>query len=224
MEVIRLENAWKIYGGDEREVEALRGVSLSVREGESVAIIGSSGSGKSTLMNIIGCLDVPTRGSFALCGREVARLSEKKLSAIRRERVGFIFQGFKLIPTLTALVNVELPQLYRGVPRSRRRELALAALDATGLSSRREHKPAELSGGQQQRVAIARAIAPSPPIILADEPTGNLDSRTGAEVLSLLRELNGNGHTLVVITHDMKVAAGAGRIIALSDGKIVEDA
>ena len=224
MEVIRLENAWKIYGGDERGVEALRGVSLSVREGESVAIIGSSGSGKSTLMNIIGCLDVPTRGSFALCGREVARLSEKKLSAIRRERVGFIFQGFNLIPTLTALENVELPLLYRGVPRSRRRELALAALDATGLSSRREHKPAELSGGQQQRVAIARAIAPSPPIILADEPTGNLDSRTGAEVLSLLRELNGNGHTLVVITHDMKVAAGAGRIIALSDGKIVEDA
>ena len=224
MEVIRLENAWKTYAGENGGVEALRGVSLSVSEGESVAVIGSSGSGKSTLMNIIGCLDVPTRGSYTLCGKRVTRLSEKKLSEIRRARVGFIFQGFNLIPTLTALENVELPLLYRGVPRGRRRELALAALDATGLSSRREHKPAELSGGQQQRVAIARAIAPSPPIILADEPTGNLDSRTGSEVLSLLRDLNGNGHTLIVITHDMKVAAGAGRIITLSDGKIVEDA
>ena len=222
MEVIRLENVRKIYGGGFGGVEALKGIDLAVNEGESVAIIGSSGSGKSTLMNIIGCLDVPSEGSYTLCGRRVTRLSEKRLSDIRRDRVGFIFQGFNLIPTLTALENVELPLMYRGVGRSRRRELARKALEATGLSERGGHKPSELSGGQQQRVAIARAIAPRPPIILADEPTGNLDSKTGEGVLSLLRELHRAGHTLIVITHDMKVADGAERIVRISDGKIVE--
>lgn len=223
MEVIRLENVRKIYGGGLGGVEALKGIDLTVNDGEYIAVIGSSGSGKSTLMNIIGCLDVPSAGSYTLCGRCVTRLSEKRLSDIRRDRVGFIFQGFNLIPTLTAIENVELPLMYRGVGRSRRRELARAALEATGLAERGSHKPSELSGGQQQRVAIARAIAPRPPIILADEPTGNLDSKTGEGVLSLLRELHRMGHTLVVITHDMKVADGAERTVRISDGKIVEE-
>ena len=223
MAVIELENIWKTYEGERGGVEALRGVDLTVEEGEFIAVIGSSGSGKSTLMNIIGCLDVPTEGSYSLCGRQVAGCSEKRLSAIRRERVGFIFQGFNLIPTLTAIENVELPMMYRGVPKRLRRERARKALEATGLSERAEHKPSELSGGQQQRVAIARAIAVTPPIILADEPTGNLDSKTGKEVMELLSQLNSLGHTLMVITHDMKVAQAARRIIKISDGKIIED-
>ncbi len=221
MAVIELENIKKTYNGERGGVDALRGIDLTVDKGEFFAVIGSSGSGKSTLMNIIGCLDMPSEGRYRLCGREVSGCSEKRLSEIRRDQVGFIFQGFNLIPTLSAQENVELPLMYRGIPKRERRERARAALEATGLSARREHKPCELSGGQQQRVAIARALAASPPIILADEPTGNLDSKTGDEVMRLLCELNSRGRTLLVITHDMKVARAAQKIIRISDGKIV---
>ncbi|WP_347562439.1 ABC transporter ATP-binding protein [Clostridium sp. KNHs216] len=202
-------------------MRALNGVSLSIDEGEFVAIVGQSGSGKSTLMNILGCLDTPTMGEYYLDGENVAGLSEKRLTQIRNCELGFVFQGFNLISGLDALENVELPLLYRGIPKSGRRALAQEALSKVGLTNRENHKPDQMSGGQQQRVAIARAIAAKPPIILADEPTGNLDSKSGAAVMRILNSLNEEGKTVVLITHDEKIAASAGRVVQIQDGQIV---
>ncbi len=222
--LIELRDVFKIYGeGLEREVRALDGVSLSIAAGEFVAIAGASGSGKSTLMNVLGCLDVPSYGDYLLAGRDVGELSDRQLSRIRSRKIGFIFQGYNLIPGLNALENVELPLIYQGVGASRRRDMALAALERVGLAGRAKHRPAEMSGGQQQRVAIARAIAARPPILMADEPTGALDSKTGLEVLDFLRQLNREGSTVLLITHDNAIAATARRIIRLRDGRIVED-
>ena len=222
--LIKLHDVYKIYGeGLESEVRALDGVSLEIDYGEFVAIAGQSGSGKSTMMNVLGCLDIPTYGEYYLAGKDVLGMSDKQLSHIRNKQIGFIFQGYNLIPALTAVENVELPLIYQGIGPSRRRSLALAALERVGLSGRAKHKPSEMSGGQQQRVAIARAIATHPPIIMADEPTGALDSRTGQEVLRFLQSLNREGSTILLITHDNGIAATARRIVRLSDGKIVED-
>lgn len=219
--LIEMKDVFKIYPSAEDEVKALRGINITVQEGEFVAVVGSSGSGKSTMMNILGCLDVPTSGSYLLDGQDVSHFTDDELSEIRNEKIGFIFQGFHLIPGLSALENVELPLLYRGVSRHKRREAALEALNRMGLASRLHHRPNEMSGGQQQRVAIARAIVGKPPIILADEPTGNLDQKTGAEVMRLLEELHQEGKTIVLITHDQRVAACAQRIIEISDGQAV---
>ena len=221
--LIEIQDVFKIYPSAEDEVKALRGINITVGEGEFVAVVGSSGSGKSTMMNILGCLDVPTTGSYFLDGQDVSHFSDDELSTIRNEKIGFIFQGFHLIPGLSALENVELPLLYRGVPRHERRAAALEALTRMGLASRLHHRPNQMSGGQQQRVAIARAIVGKPPIILADEPTGNLDQKTGAEVMRLLKELHQEGKTIVLITHDQKVAACAQRIIEISDGQAVQE-
>jgi len=223
MELLKIIDMYKIYNAGENEVRALDGISLTVESSEFVAIVGHSGSGKSTLMNMIGCLDVPTEGNYFLNGDDVSTLSENQLSDIRNKYIGFIFQGFNLINSLTALENVELPLIYRGMGRSERRHLALDALERVDLVNRKYHKPSQLSGGQQQRVAIARAIAASPPMILADEPTGNLDSRVGAEVMKVLTELNNEGRTIVLITHDKDVAETAKRIVRIHDGKIVDD-
>ena len=212
---------WYKMGGE--IVKALNDVSFSVDYGEFVAIIGPSGSGKSTLMNMIGCLDVPDEGSYVLDGLEVGRLSDNRLAQIRNEKIGFIFQGFNLLPKLTAIENVELPLIYRGIPHKQRRTLAQEALTKVGLKERMHHRPSELSGGQQQRVAIARALAGNPPILLADEPTGALDTATGKEILQLMRNLNEQGHTIILITHDMEIAKQAKRVIRIQDGKIVED-
>ncbi len=219
--LITISNIYKIYNKGENEVRALNGVSLSIGEGEFVAIVGQSGSGKSTLMNILGCLDTPTMGEYYLDGENVAGLSEKWLTQIRNCELGFVFQGFNLISGLDALENVELPLLYRGIPKSGRRALAQEALSKVGLTNRENHKPDQMSGGQQQRVAIARAIAAKPPIILADEPTGNLDSKSGAAVMRILNSLNEEGKTVVLITHDEKIAASAGRVVQIQDGQIV---
>ncbi|TQI67969.1 putative ABC transport system ATP-binding protein [Clostridium sp. KNHs216] len=219
--LITISNIYKIYNKGENEVRALNGVSLSIDEGEFVAIVGQSGSGKSTLMNILGCLDTPTMGEYYLDGENVAGLSEKRLTQIRNCELGFVFQGFNLISGLDALENVELPLLYRGIPKSGRRALAQEALSKVGLTNRENHKPDQMSGGQQQRVAIARAIAAKPPIILADEPTGNLDSKSGAAVMRILNSLNEEGKTVVLITHDEKIAASAGRVVQIQDGQIV---
>ena len=216
--LITIENMDKVYNPGENEVRALDGVNLTIEEKEYVAIIGQSGSGKSTLMNMLGCLDVPI-----LNNRNVAHLSDNELSDIRNHEIGFIFQGFNLIANLDALENVELPLLYRGVARSERIRLAMAALEKVGLEKRIHHRPSQLSGGQQQRVAIARAIAQAPPILLADEPTGNLDSSSSREIMQILKQLNEEGHTLILITHDNSIAAQAPRIIRMMDGKIVED-
>ncbi len=213
----------KIYNPGENEVRALDHIDLSIATHEFVAIIGQSGSGKSTLMNMLGCLDVPTEGTYHLEGRDVSDLSDDELSDIRNKEIGFIFQGFNLIPSLTALENVELPLMYRDVPKKEREKLSSEALDKVGLSNRKDHKPAQMSGGQQQRVAIARAIAQAPPVILADEPTGNLDSGSSAEIMKILKELYHAGRTVILITHDNDIAANAGRIIRIKDGKIVED-
>ena len=202
-------------------VRALDGVSLEIERGEYVTIAGASGSGKSTLMNILGCLDVPTAGSYTLDSSDVSELSDNELSEIRNEKIGFIFQSFNLIPGLTALENVELPLMYRGVPRRERREASLAALERVSLLNRAQHRPAEMSGGQQQRVAIARAIAASPSMILADEPCGNLDSKSGREVMEILAGLNRGGKTVIMITHDEQAAKRAQRLIRISDGRIV---
>ncbi|MBQ8263126.1 MAG: ABC transporter ATP-binding protein, partial [Lachnospiraceae bacterium] len=207
----------------ENEVRALDGVDLFINQNEFVAIIGQSGSGKSTLMNMLGCLDVPTEGTYILNGQDVSALTDDQQSDIRNKEIGFIFQGFNLIATLTAQENVELPLIYRGVPAERREELSLAALEKVGLSHRLDHKPAEMSGGQQQRVAIARAIAQAPPIILADEPTGNLDSVSSTEILLILRKLHAEGRTVILITHDNEIANQAQRIIKIRDGKIEQD-
>lgn len=221
--LVEINNICKIYNPGENEVRALDHVSVSIDEGEFVAIIGQSGSGKSTLMNMLGCLDVPTSGEYRLHGQNVSELTDNELSDIRNREIGFIFQGFNLIANLTALENVELPLIYRGVPRGERVRLARTALEKVGLGKRMEHKPAEMSGGQQQRVAIARAIAQAPPIILADEPTGNLDSRSTEEIMAILQELYEEGRTVILITHNNEIADRAKRIIQIKDGKIESD-
>ena len=218
--IIDIRNMYKIYNPGENEVRALDGVSLAVYKGEFVAIVGHSGSGKSTLMNMIGCLDTPTSGTYFLNGQDVSALSDNALSAIRNEQIGFIFQSFNLIKNLNALENVELPLIYRGLPAGKRRLLALGALERVGLASRMDHRPNQMSGGQQQRVAVARAIAAHPPLILADEPTGNLDTRAGARVFEIIRALHAEGNTIVLITHDEGLARKAQRIVRITDGKI----
>lgn len=218
--LVEIDDIYKIYNAGENEVRAVDGISLKVGPGEFVAIVGQSGSGKSTLMNIIGCLDVPTSGKYILDGKEVAKLNDNMLSDIRNRQIGFIFQGFNLIPSLSALENVELPLIYRGMKLAERRKVARDALIRVGLEKRISHKPSEMSGGQQQRTAIARAIAARPPIILADEPTGNLDSKSGSEVMRILNELHDEGRTIILITHDMAVASYAQRVITIRDGKI----
>jgi putative ABC transport system ATP-binding protein len=224
MSLIDIKDVYKIYNeGRDSEVRALNGVSLQIDRREFVAIIGASGSGKSTLMNVLGCLDIPTYGEYTLDGEEITEMNDHELSRIRNKEIGFIFQGFNLIDDLTALENVELPLIYRGTKPSLRRELAEKALDRVGLSKRMQHYPKEMSGGQQQRVAIARALASRPPIILADEPTGNLDSHTSADVMALLRELHADGSTVILITHDDGIAASAERVVRIIDGKIVSD-
>ena len=221
--LIEIRDMCKIYNPGENEVRALDHVSLTIDENEFVAIIGQSGSGKSTLMNMLGCLDVPTSGTYILNGQDVSNLSDDELSDIRNAEIGFIFQGFNLIAGLTALENVELPLIYRGVPKKERVKLADTALEKVGLGARKGHKPSEMSGGQQQRVAIARAIAQAPPVILADEPTGNLDSGSTREIMEILQELHKEGRTVILITHDNEIAAKAKRIIRIMDGKIVDD-
>lgn len=222
-ELIQIRDMCKIYNPGENEVRALDHVSLDINRREFVAIIGHSGSGKSTLMNMLGCLDVPTSGTYILDGKDVSTLTDDEQSDIRNREIGFIFQGFNLIANLTALENVELPLIYRGVGVRERRELAEKALEIVGLANRSSHRPSEMSGGQQQRVAIARAIAQAPPIILADEPTGNLDSASTKEIMGILRRLHEDGRTVILITHDNEIAASAKRIIRILDGKIVED-
>ncbi len=221
--MIKITDMYKIYKVGDIEVRALNGVSLHIKPKEFVSIIGPSGSGKSTLMNMIGCLDVATSGDYILDGKRVEKMKEDELAAIRNEKIGFIFQGFNLLSKLTALENVELPLIYRGVEPAKRRALAMAALERVGLSGRMDHKPKELSGGQQQRVAIARALSSSPPLILADEPTGNLDSKSGVEVMKMLKEIHAAGNTIVLITHDSGIARRAERVIRIADGKITED-
>jgi putative ABC transport system ATP-binding protein len=216
--VLELFDVHKTYRSGSLEVDALRGVSMSIRSGELVAIVGPSGSGKSTLMHILGCLDVPTAGQYRLGGEDVAEMDENRLAEVRNRRVGFVFQQFNLLPSLTALRNVELPLTYAGVGPSSRRERALAALDRVGLADRVDHKPGELSGGQQQRVAIARALVTEPDLVLADEPTGNLDSGSSADVLTVLQDLHRSGRTIVLITHDADVAATAQRVLHIHDG------
>ncbi|MCI8492265.1 ABC transporter ATP-binding protein [Anaerotruncus colihominis] len=223
MPLVQLTDLCKIYSAGESEVRALGGVSLSIEAGEFVAITGQSGSGKSTLMNMLGCLDAPDAGSYLLDGKNVADIPETILAGIRNRRIGFIFQSFNLIPSLTALENVELPLIYRRIPRRERLRLAQEALERVGIANRMRHYPAQLSGGQQQRAAIARAIAAKPPIILADEPTGNLDSAAGAQVMGILRALHGEGHTIILITHDESIASAAGRLIRIIDGRVVSD-
>jgi len=221
--LIEIRNMCKIYNPGENEVRALDHVSLSIGENEFVAIIGHSGSGKSTLMNMLGCLDVPTSGIYLLHGSDVSLLSDDELSDIRNQEIGFIFQGFNLISNLTAFENVELPLIYRGVSKRERTNLAKEALRKVGLENRMTHKPSEMSGGQQQRVAIARAIAQAPPVILADEPTGNLDSHSSQEIMNILKTLHAEGRTVIVITHDNDIAANAKRIVHIEDGRITSD-
>ena len=221
--LVEVRDICKIYNPGENEVRALDNVNLSIDKGEFVAIIGQSGSGKSTLMNMLGCLDVPTSGKYYLNGKDVSTLSDDEQSDIRNLEIGFIFQGFNLISNLTAIENVELPLIYRGVGKRERNRLAVDALKIVGLSHRMNHRPNEMSGGQQQRVAIARAIAAKPPVILADEPTGNLDSGSSKEILQILKELYEGGRTVILITHDNGIAAQAQRVIRTIDGKIKSD-
>ena len=224
MGLIEIRDLYKIYAeGEENEVRALDGVSLSIDYGEFVAIVGASGSGKSTMMNILGCLDIPTRGSYLLDGTPIESRTEDELSDIRSRKISFIFQGYNLIPSLTVWQNVALPMAYQKVSLAERRQRAYDALDAMGIVSRAESRPTVLSGGQQQRVAIARAIATGSPIIMADEPTGALDSKTGQQVLDILRTLHKNGTTVILITHDNGIAAKAKRVVRLQDGHIIED-
>ena len=219
--LVRVVDLCKVYNPGENEVRALDHVNLEIHKGEFVAIIGQSGSGKSTFMNMLGCLDAPTSGLYRLEGQDVSILPDRRLSDIRNRFIGFIFQGFHLIPGLSALENVELPLMYQGMGRDKRRRLAAESLERVGLGERLRHRPAEMSGGQQQRVAIARAIAARPPLILADEPTGNLDSRSGEDIMATLHELNREGHTIILITHDRQIAAQAQRLVRIRDGRIV---
>ncbi len=222
--LIDIRNLYKIYNeGKESEVRALDGVTLQIDQGEFVAIVGQSGSGKSTLMNVLGCLDIPTYGEYHLNGTDVTSLSDKELAHIRNKEIGFIFQGYNLIQELDALENVTLPLIYQGASVWDREDTAMAALAKVGMDDRAHHRPSEMSGGQQQRVAIARAIATHPPIIMADEPTGALDSKTGRHVLEILRGLYRGGTTILLITHDDGIAATARRVVRLSDGKVVAD-
>ena len=221
--LVEIRDISKIYNPGENEVRALDHISLTIQKGEFVAIIGQSGSGKSTLMNMSGCLDVPTEGTYILNGQNVSKLSDNELSDIRNQEIGFIFQGFNLIANLTAQENVELPLIYRGVPKKERHELSVAALKKVGLAHRMDHRPSEMSGGQQQRVAIARAIAQAPPVILADEPTGNLDSASSMEILDILKQLHAENRTVILITHDNDIAKQAKRVIRIKDGKIERD-
>ena len=225
MSLIQLEQIYKIYNeGKENEVRALNGVTLSIGRGEFVSIIGASGSGKSTLMNVLGCLDLPTRGSYHLNGKLASRMNDDELSHIRNVEIGFIFQGYNLIPALDALENVEMPLIYQGVGAEKRAKIAREALERVGLGDRVHNYPSQMSGGQQQRVAIARAISTGAPILMADEPTGALDSKTGEQVLGILRQLHKEqGTTVLLITHDNKVAAAAERVIRIADGQIVVD-
>ncbi len=221
--VIRLEGVGKTYRSGALEVEALRDVNLTLERGEYAAVMGPSGSGKSTLLQILGCLDRPTAGTYHLNGRPVSGLSDDELAAVRNRELGFVFQTFNLLPRMTALRNVEQPMIYAGVPPAERRRRALLALERVGLGDRAHHRPNELSGGQRQRVAIARALVNAPAVILADEPTGNLDSRTGRDILALFESLNAGGTTVILVTHDAEVAAHARRVIVIRDGRVVED-
>lgn len=221
--LVEIKDICKIYNPGENEVRALDHVSVTIEENEFVAIIGHSGSGKSTLMNMLGCLDIPTSGTYLLHDQDVSNMTDDEQSDVRNREIGFIFQGFNLIPNLTALENVELPLIYRGVSKGVREELSRKALAKVGLENRMSHKPSEMSGGQQQRVAIARAIAQAPPIVLADEPTGNLDSGSSQEIMDILNELHGEGRTIILITHDNEIAAQAKRTIKIKDGRIESD-
>jgi putative ABC transport system ATP-binding protein len=221
--LIRAENLWKVYELDKQQVKALQGVSLIIHPNEFAAIMGPSGSGKSTLMNILGCLDTPTDGSYHLNGRLVSDLTENELARIRNKEIGFVFQVFHLLPRATAFHNVELPLIYQGIRKGDRTERVGRALEMVEMSARQRHRPAELSGGERQRVAIARALVNEPSIILADEPTGNLDSRTGSEILNLFRKLHEQGNTIIIVSHDREIADQTQRIIYLRDGKIEWD-
>ena len=221
--IIEIQDMYKIYNPGDNEVRALDGVSLSVDKGDFLAIVGHSGSGKSTLMNMLGCLDVPTSGRYYLNGIDVSEMSDNELSEVRNREIGFIFQGFNLIANLNAIENVELPLIYRGIDRKTRHQLAIDSLKMVGLEKRMDHKPSEMSGGQQQRVAIARAIAAQPPVILADEPTGNLDSASSREILGILKKMHKTGRTVILITHDNGIAAQARRVVRIMDGKIESD-
>ena len=222
--LIDIRGVYKIYNEDtDAEVRALDGVNLRIDRGEFVAVVGQSGSGKSTLMNILGCLDIPTRGTYLIDGEDEKELDDVQLSHIRNKQIGFIFQGYNLIQALTAYENVELPLIYQNISPFKRRDMVMDAMERVGVADRYKHHPSEMSGGQQQRVAIARAIATRPPIIMADEPTGALDSRTGQEVLHFLQELNKEGSTVILITHDNGIAATARRCVRISDGRIIED-
>ena len=221
--LIKVTDLCKVYNPGENEVRALDHINLKIDRGEFVAIIGQSGSGKSTFMNMLGCLDTPTSGTYFLNGTDVSTMTDNELSAVRNREIGFIFQGFNLIANLTAEENVELPLIYRGIDKKTRRQLAREALEMVGLSHCMNHKPSEMLGGQQQRVAIARAIAAKPPVILADEPTGNLDSASSKEILSILKDLHKGGRTVILITHDDGIAARAKRVVRIMDGKIESD-
>jgi putative ABC transport system ATP-binding protein len=218
--VAELRGVWRSYRLGDQDVHALRGVDLSIERGEYVAIMGPSGSGKSTMLNLLGCLDRPTRGTYLLGGRDVSRLADDELSAVRSTELGFVFQNYNLIPQLDVVENVEVPLFYAGVPEDEARATALALAEQMGLSERLDHRPSQLSGGQQQRVAIARALANDPLMLLGDEPTGNLDSKTGREILALLDRLHGEGKTLILVTHDESVAARAQRVVRMRDGAI----
>lgn len=221
--LIHIENMKKIYNPGENEVRALDGIDLDIEKGDLVAIVGHSGSGKSTLMNMLGCLDTPTSGKYVLDGQDVASMTDNQLADVRNKEIGFIFQGFNLISNLDAVENVELPLVYRGVSKNERKQLAMEALKSVGLEDRMKHKPNEMSGGQQQRVAVARAVAAKPPIILADEPTGNLDTKSTQEIMEILKELHRSGRTVIIITHDEEIASQAHRVIRILDGSIEED-
>jgi len=223
MPLIEARGLWKSYSMQAEEVHALRGVDLDVESGEYAAIMGPSGSGKSTLMNLLGCLDTPSKGSYRLNGREVSSMDDDELAHVRNQEIGFVFQTFHLLPHASALRNVELPLVYRGVRAEERGQLARKALESVDLGDRLEHRPNELSGGQKQRVAIARALVNQPSIVLADEPTGNLDSATGEEILAIFDDLNRRGNTLLVVTHEEDVAAHAKRVIRLRDGRVEKD-
>lgn len=223
MSLVDVRNVYKIYNPGENEVRALDGVSLTVEEGEFLAIIGQSGSGKSTLMNMLGLLDTPTSGEYYIHGKSIEALDDDEMARIRNEEIGFIFQGFNLIPSLSALENVELPLVYRGMRAEERHNLAVDALERVGLGQRKHHLPAQMSGGQQQRVAVARAIAARPPVILADEPTGNLDTKSTREVIKILHQLKEEGRTVIIITHDNEIADASERVVRISDGKVIED-
>ena len=223
MALIETRDLWKTYQMGDEEIHALKGVSISIERGEYVAIMGPSGSGKSTLMNLIGCLDTPSKGTYLLNGKEVSLMNDNELARIRNEEIGFVFQTFNLLPRATALHNVELPLVYAGIGKKERLEQAKAAIEKVELTHRMTHKPNELSGGQRQRVAIARALVNNPSILLADEPTGNLDSKTGVEIMALFARLHQGGNTIIVVTHEADIAAYAHRVIAIRDGQVERD-